>query len=275
MMKRLGGIALFAICALVSLGTGASAQSATAAPGATPAPTAAPTPVALTAHAHAEVRAVAHGSTYTGTARLALAQRGNLIRIDVLSVKSDAAALAPFQLTVVVDRGANTITAWSDTTRRYRVQPFLPRAVPSASPKPNATPRPGPAGTSPLATLDVFALSITLIGHTTTAGIPTTGLAFDLHVRKRGESAASRVTASLQLADEFPAFPMTVEASVEPGAAPFSARASYAVDDLARVAPAPERFAVPAGYSEAPSFAAVLFPHAAGRTASPSPRPRS
>jgi len=108
-----------------------------------------------------------------------------------------------------------------------------------------------------------------LIGHTMTLGIPTTGMSFDLQVRNKGDKATSHVSATTQLADEFAAFPMTLDLSVEPGAAPFSAKIAYAVDDLTREVPAATRFAVPAGYAEAPSLIGVIFP---GRpTAKPAP----
>lgn len=284
-MERLGRIVLALFCVLVPLGSSASAQTAAAVPAATavpaaagptasPAPTAAPTPVAFTAHAHAGLRVDANGTTYDGTARVAVAERGNLFRVDVSAAKSDALPLAPIAFTLVVDRAANTISVWNDATRLYRTQRLILHATPSATPKPKGTPGPGATGVSPFGKLDVFAVSITLTGHTTTAGLPATGLALDMQVRKRGETAASHVTATTQLADDFPFLPLAIDVSVEPGAAPLRAHVSYAVDDLARVAPAADRFVIPAGYTEAPSFVGVLFPHGTGRGPAPSPTPR-
>ena len=285
MMERLGRIVLTLLCVLLPLGSSASAQTAAPLPAATPAPaasaptarpaaTAAPTPVAFTAHAHADLNVVAQGTTYNGTARVAVAQRGNLTRVDMSAAKSDAVPLAPIAFTIVVDRGANTISAWNDATRLYRTQRLILHATPSATPKPKGTPGPGSTGVSPFGKLDVFAVSITLTGHTTTAGLPATGLALDAQVRKRGETATSHVTATMQLADDFPFLPLAIDVSVEPGAAPLHAHASYALDDLVRVAPAADRFVIPAGYTEAPSFVGVLFPHGPVHRPAPPPTPR-
>jgi len=70
----------------------------------------------------------------TGSARCAVAQGDRMTRIDVLSIKSDTMPIPPIRVTVVIDRRANTLTVWSDATRQYRVQPFLPRSAPGASP---------------------------------------------------------------------------------------------------------------------------------------------
>ena len=240
-----------------------------------PSPTPAPSPPGFSAHAHANATVVAQGTTYTGSVALAVAQRPNLIRIDVLSLKSDSFPLPPITVTVVIDRRANTLTVWSDSTKQYRIQPFLPRAAATATPRASATPRPTVAprpvvrGTSPFAKLDVLEATLKLTGHTTTAGLPTTGLAFDLQVRNKGEQATSHVAATAQVADDYTAFPVTLEISLEPGAAPFAAKLSYAVDDLTSAVPPPARFAIPAGYREANSLMSVIFP----RRPNPAPTP--
>jgi hypothetical protein len=208
---------------VVVLGGAAGAQTAK------PSPTPAPTPVVFSVRAHANLTVVAQGNTFAGAVQLAVAQRGDLTRVDVLSVKSDSFPVPPITVTVVIDRRAKTLTAWSDTTKLYRVQPFLPRpaasATPgaSASPRASATPRPLQRGTSPFSKLDVLDATLRLTGHTTTAGLPTTGIAFDLQVRNKGDQATSHASATAQLADEFAAFPMTLDVSLEPGAVPFSA----------------------------------------------------
>jgi hypothetical protein len=234
-----------------------------------PSPTPAPTPVAFSAHAHANVTVTAQNGPMSGTAQLGLAQRGSLIRVDVLSVKSDTLPIPPITATLVIDRTANTVTAWSDTTKLYHVQPFLPRSSPSPTPRPGATPPPARRGASPLANLDVFEMSLKLTGHTTTAGIPTTGMAFDLQVRNKGATASSHVTASTQLADNFAMFPMSIDVSIEPGATPFNAKLAYAVDDFTAGPPPFATFDVPSGYTEAGSLLGVIFPNR--RPATPAP----
>ncbi len=202
------------------------------------------------------------GNAFAGSAQLGLAQRGNRTRIDLLSVRSDALPLPPLSLTAVIDRDANTLAVWNDVSKRYRVQP-LPRVptgvVPRPSPSPGASRRTG----SPLAGLDVLALSLRLAGHGTTAGLPTTGLDFDLQVRRRGDATAAHVTATTQLADEFAFFPMVLDVSLDPGSARFGVKLVYAVDQLTRTAPAPARFEIPAGYAEARSFQDLIQPRPA------------
>jgi hypothetical protein len=266
-------ISVCAVAAAVALGGSAGAQ--TARPSATPA--AAPTPAGFSARAHTNVTISAQGTTYEGAAQLAVEQREQLTRVDLLSVKSDAFPVPPITGTVVIDRRANTLTLWSDTTKLYRVQPFIPRPAASATPRPrpsatarpSATPAPARRATSPLENLDVLDASLKLTGHTTTAGLPTTGLAFDLRVRKKGDQAASHVTATTQLADGYAVFPVTLDVSLEPGAVPFGARISYAVDSFTNGLPPAARFEVPAGYAEAPSVLGVLFPSRSSRGSAP------
>ena len=252
----------------------------------TPSPSPSPAPApGFSAHAHANVTVVAQGATYNGSVQLAVAQRTDLTRIDVLSLKSDSFPVPPITATVVIDRHANTLTAWSDATKQFRVQPFIPRPAVSATPRagttarPSATPRAVVRGTSPFSQLDVLEATLKLTGHTATAGIPTTGLAFDLQVRKKGEQVSSHVAATAQIADEYAAFPVTLDVSLEPGAAPFGAKLSYAVDDLNHDVPAIGRFRIPAGYTEASSLMTVIFPRRSPASPAPvrsaSPRPAS
>ena len=270
-------LSAWAVVAAVALGGSAGAQ--TARPSATPAT--APTPAGFSARAHANVTVSAQGATYDGTAQLAVEQRDQLTRIDVLSLRSDSFPIPPITGTVVIDRRANTLTLWSDATKLYRVQPFIPRPAASASPRPtarpSATPRPARRATSPFENLDVLDASLRLTGHTTTAGLPTTGLAFDLRLRKKGDQATSHVAATTQLADGYAVFPVTLDVTLDPGAAPFGAKLSYAVDAFTSGQPAPARFQVPAGYKEASSIFAVLFPRQSNGTWTPvrpaSPRP--
>ncbi|HZW54082.1 MAG TPA: hypothetical protein VFF00_08605 [Candidatus Elarobacter sp.] len=277
-------ISACALAAAVALGGSAGAQTARP----SPAPTAVPTPSGFTARAHANVTVTAQGTAYDGAAQLGVEQREQLTRIDLLSVKSAALPIPPITATVVIDRRANTLTLWSDATKTYRVQPFIPRpaasatprpgatARPSATPRPSGTPRPARRASSPFEKLDVLDVSLKLTGHTTTAGLPTTGLAFDLQVRNKGDQATSHVTATTQLADGYAIFPVTLDVSVEPGAAPFGAKLAYAVDSFTSGLPPPARFQIPAGYTEAPSLMSVLFPRRGGTSMPvrpPSPRP--
>jgi hypothetical protein len=262
--RILGQLAFFAIAIATAGLTAQPARAQTAPP--SPAPS---TPQAFAARAHADVAVVAQDKTMTGSAQFAVAQRDRLIRIDLLSIKSDTMPIPPIRVTVVIDRGANTISAWSDATKLYHVQAFLPRSTPKpgASPKPSASPKarasspPAPLGASPFSKLDVLALTVKLTGHTTTAGVPTTGLSFDLQVAKKGDSVPMHVTATSQLADEYAAFPMTLDVSLEPGGtAPVQGKLGYAVDELTHDLPPLTRFAIPRGYADAGSLLGVIFP---------------
>ena len=115
-------VAVWAGAWVIVFGSYAGAQTPS------PSPTVAPTPSAFSAHAHANVTVTTASGTYGGTAQLGMAQRGSQTRIDVLSLKSDSVPIPPIVVTVVIDRGANTLTAWSDYDET------LPRAaVPAAA----------------------------------------------------------------------------------------------------------------------------------------------
>jgi hypothetical protein len=240
----------------------------------TPSPAPSPSPLAFAARAHADVTIDAQGRTMTGDAQLGLSMRANLTRVDVLSVQSDAMTLPPITVSLVIDRTAHTITAWNDVTKLYHVQSFLPSGPASASPKASPTPkassvpRAAPRAVSPFGNLDVFAMTIKLTGHTTTGGVPTTGMSFDLQVAKKGETVPSHVTAMAQLADEYAAFPMSIQISVEPAAAQFHANVAYVVDSLTHDLPPLTRFEVPSGYADAGSLVGVILPRRAATPAS-------
>jgi hypothetical protein len=277
-ISRSVGIPAGAIVAALALACAAGAQT----PKPSPSPSPMPTAAAFSARAHANVTLVTQSSTLSASLQLGVAQRANLTRIDILSATSDTMPLPPITVTAVLDRGANTITLWNDSSKQYRVQPFLPRAAASAAPRPGVSPRPSaspraqsliPRGRSPFADLDVLALTLKMTGHTTTSGLPTTGLSFDLQVQRKVDKAASHVVATTQLADEFPVFPMTLDVSVEPGMTPTTAKLSFAVDDLTRATPPLERFRVPAGYTETSSLMNVIFSGRARPSTSPMPMP--
>ncbi len=261
LIVRAGAIVACAVLLPVASGSAARAQTPR------PSPSPVSTPVAFTAHAHGNATVITQGGTFGGTVRLGVAHRDNLIRVDVIEVKSDQFPLPPISVSAVIDRGTNTITMWNDTTRQYRRQSFIPSfgrpsPQPSAAPRPSASPRPARAarrGGSPIANLDVLSLTVKLTGHGTTSGLPTTGMSLDFQVQGKGAATAAHVSATTQLADEFPFFPMTLDVTIEPGAPGLNAKVAYAVDDLTRELPPAARFTVPAGYTEARSFGELIF----------------
>ena len=261
-MMRYAGRAVLCALLVAGLGRAASAQSATPSP--------VPAPSGFTAHAHANVNFVSSGNTISAVGRFAVAQRASLTRFDILSLTSETVPLPPITGTAVIDHTARTLTVWNDTNRLYYVQsivPSIPGAAPSprpsASPGPSASPRPrrsAPPRGSPFRDMQVLSLTLKMTGHTTTIGLPTTGLAFDLQVQGKNDRAPTHVTANAQLADEFAIFPVSFDASVEPGSGSFNAKIAYAVDDLTRTLPPATAFTVPAGYTKASSVLGVFFP---------------
>jgi hypothetical protein len=248
------------------LGAAAGAQTATPSP--------LPTPLAFTAHAHANVTVGMGDHSMSGRAVLGVSQRANLTRIDLVSLTSDALTLPQIKVTAVIDRAARTLTVWNDTTKVYRVQRFS-AATPTPAPHATATPMPVGAfgGRSPFANLDVLDVSMRLTGHTTTAGLPTTGLVFELHVARKGAKAPTHLSATVQLSDDYGGFPLSIEATAEPDGMQSPTKFSYAVDDLTRTIPAITGFRVPAGYRRAASIGAVIFNGSTFHVGSPSPIP--
>jgi hypothetical protein len=178
----------------------------------------APLPPGLRARAHAVVTVTGPSTgtapprTLTFSIGLAVATRPNLVRVDVLSLKSDVAALPNLHFTAVLDRRANTVTLWNDAVKRYYLLTFLPQATPT--PAPRGSPTPVPRAVSPLSRLDILAIAITMTGHTVTNGVPTTGLSFDLRVAKKGQAVPVHVTATTQIVDDSAWLPMTIDAVV-------------------------------------------------------------
>jgi hypothetical protein len=238
---------------------------ATAAPVAVTAAPAAPGPAGFTARGHADIAVVTSSRTITGNMQLAVEQRGNVGRVDILSIKTDAMPLPPIRFSVIVDRNINVLTVWNDVTKTYYRQPFTmkPGGISVAPPG-----RTGP-GKSPLALLDVLTFSMKLTGHTVTHGTPTSGLAFDLVVAKKGDTATTHVTANTQLVDDSSFFPMTFDMTIEPANVPAKASFSYAVDSFARRAPPLAQFSVPSGYTKAKSLLAAIQPAMGSTTSRP------
>jgi hypothetical protein len=219
-------------------------------------PTPAPTPAGFRAHAHATLSLTSSSGVVTGNVSASMEQRANVTRVDILSVKSDTMPLPPITFSAVVDQAARTITVWNDATKRYYVQ-----VIAAATPAPSATPKPTSSTpfVSPFAGLDVLSVSLKLTGHTMTNGVATTGLAADMLVAKKGETATTHIAADAQIVDDFAFVPMTFNLTVEPAAAPTKIAIAFAVDDLTRGAPPPSLFVVPTGYTKTRSVLDVIM----------------
>ncbi|MBV9409061.1 MAG: hypothetical protein JO164_09560, partial [Candidatus Eremiobacteraeota bacterium] len=79
---------------VAAVATGSRAQDASPSPVPSPSAAASATPapalIGFTARAHANATFVTPNATYNGVVTLGLAQRANLIRVDLLSFKADA-----------------------------------------------------------------------------------------------------------------------------------------------------------------------------------------
>ena len=164
----------------------------------------------------------------------------------------------PGIISFVFDSVANTVTIWNGRSRTFYVQSMLPSLPGSASSRLPAPVLP-PIARSPFADLEVFSFTFALANHAVTSGLPTTGLVMNIDFKMKDAPAISHISATMQLADEFAAFPVAINAHVDPGTSAFSGRLSYLVDDFAHSAPASIRFTVPGGYAPAASLIAVLF----------------
>jgi hypothetical protein len=253
---QLARFARAVVVAAVSTPAIAAAQSV--------APTPASTPAAFTAKAHMSITVSMPQGPMTLTARVGLAQREQVTRVDFLSVQSPVLRIPIGTLTVVIDRSSNTLTAWNDSSRSYYTQPILPRpaasSIPSSAPsaKPSPLARAKPVR-SALADLEVLVMTVRLLGHTTTVGIPTTGLGIDVEMRKKTETKSSHIVATLQIADDYAFFPVSVDMTFEPGVTPFGGKLSYAVDSFDKTTPPIATFDIPAGYREEASIFAVVL----------------
>ena len=262
----------------------ASAQSDAVPAVASPAPVASPvppaTPAGFSGRAHLTITFPTRSMTITATARVAIASRDLLTRLDVLSILTSIAPMQLGPMTVVIDRGSNMMTLWNGTSHTYYTQTFLPSMFGGAPrPTPSAVrKRPAKPARSMLADLDLLTFDMRLTGHTVTAGLPTTGLAMEIKARQHRQTAVTHVTGAIQLADDYAFFPasLLIRAQTNPTIAP--AVIAYAVDAFARDQPAADAFTIPDGYTQAPSPLAVIMGLPPGRrapaaTATPSASP--
>jgi hypothetical protein len=219
-----------------------------------------PTPVAplrsFTGHAHADLKIVAGSSPINFTAHVTIAQRNMLSRFDIILDRGQAALLPIGSVTLVIDRAANTLTAWNAATKLSFTQPLTPMLPSAATPAPSAGATVQPR--SPLADLDVFTMSVQLGSHSTVAGLATTGLIVSIDVRKKGTSATAHVHATMDLADDDASFPVDFRATIDPGIPGVTGSLDYAIDDVVQVEPPSSIFVVPAGYQKAATLLGIL-----------------
>ncbi|MFN2459434.1 MAG: hypothetical protein ABR591_01880 [Candidatus Velthaea sp.] len=220
------------------------------------------------------VQANVSGSPLTIGGNVALYHRGNLYRLDLLSLAfpgtnsglsaAAGALLAPGGATVIYDGASGAITAYSNANRTYYAE--APKAAPAASrPTPSAA---APPATDPLETLagiarqlrNVQRASIQLTGHGTANGHPVSNI--DVLVRRQlPGKPLEDYHATLALADDLDGFPVQLLLSSTPPS-PNSFGGSLRLDltNVAREQPADAIFAIPAGFARVNSIADVLRP---------------
>ncbi len=211
---------------------------------------------------------------------IALEERGQLIRLDVLSLAipgQDAVVSAvlgtqlfpPGGFTVVYDRAAATYTVWSNARRAYYSNATARTAKPSATAPPLGDAI-GAAGDlfAPLAFAKglrddtAFTASVSLVGHGTVNGHPATGVDYQ-YARTTRAGEKTDVHGRLQLADDLDDVPVQITASVKLKSIPQS---SLRLDltSIAKQSPSEGDFVVPAGYTRTADLGGVL-----GKTLAP------
>jgi hypothetical protein len=243
------------LLAIMFAGTAVSAQDAPAS--APPSPV----PSGFSGRAHITVTFPFQSSNMSASARVTVAQSDQLTRVELVSVDQSILPVQIPRFTFVVNRRTNTVTAWNDTARVYYTQAFLPQQFGGParlSPPPGTSARPSRPERSALASVDLLTFNLRLTGHTTTAGIASTGLAFDMKVRRHGQTALSHITGTVQIADDFAFFPVAIQAQIHGNGLGTPATFLYTVDSFDRDAPLPEAFVIPDGYREATSLIGVF-----------------
>jgi len=109
----------------------------------------------------------------------------------------------------------------------------------------------------PLRDYRAFSASLTLTGHGTTNGHPTTGVSFSLHRQERTGEPLD-IHGTLKLADDLDEIPVQLTANMQGagGLPPSGLRLDFTSVD--RNTPSENDFAVPAGYTKAAKLTDVF-----------------
>lgn len=201
---------------------------------------------------------------------VAFEERGSLFRLDVLDVALPGAGAVgsavatqlfpPGGLTVVVDFAAKRYTVWSNTTRKYYTTNIAGNSTPSgaaATPSTSPSSAPNPFGfEKSLRTLAALNISLSLAGHSTVDGHPTTGLNYQF---SRTAAGGDRTEAhgAIEFADDLDGLPVQLTASFQNK---YVANISLRADatELTKQSPADADFAVPPGFIRASSVGDVV-----------------
>jgi hypothetical protein len=205
---------------------------------------------------------------------IAFEQRGQQVRIDVLSLGIPGmdptlnAALGtqlfpPGGFSFVYDRDTSKYLVWSPSKRSFYEGTFAAPAAAggngSGAPKPVATPA-APANpfafAKELKQLKVLSIEVSLSGHSTTNGHPTTGITYQLN-REDDKGQATNIHGGIQFADDLDGMPVQLTAAFKGQGAPESALRLDLTDLARRDSPLGD-FRAPADFTHAASLADVL-----------------
>ncbi len=239
-------------------------------PSASPSPVA--TPVGFSSRAHATIVVSSPRGPIRLIARVAAERNGDRTRFDIRSIEGPPLPFRFDGISVVVDARSQKLIAWNRSNQTFFTQSLVPSVptTPAATSPQRGTQR----ERSPIADLDLLSLDVRLGSRRLIVGLPSTALNVVAQTRRRGTSRITRLTGSVNMADDFAFFPLAVAMTAWQGkVATF--KLSYALDTLERVVPPESDFAVPAGYRLASSIFAVILglPDTATPPLSPSPAP--
>jgi hypothetical protein len=239
--------------------TGAAASSAAGAP-----------PSGFRSTGTLVVQATISGSPLNVGGTIAFYERGNLYRLDLLSLGfpgSDPTAsavagalLAPGGVTLIYDGSTGAIAAYSIGNRTvYRDRPKAPGPAPVGPPALTGAADPLAALSAVARQLhDVERASIALTGHSTTNGHPTDDLDVVV-VRQRPGKSRENYHAQVSLADDLDGFPVRIALqSTPPTPQDFGGALRLDLTAVARESPADSVFAVPDGLTPVSSLGEVL-----------------
>ncbi len=204
---------------------------------------------------------------------IALEQRGQNLRVDILSLAIPGAGAAvssllatqlfpPGGFSIVYDRKSSSYTIWSNAKRTYYTN-----ATAAASPPPQANGTAAAIGAAG-GIFDVFSLArslkddnafsatLTLAGHGTVNGHPATGLDYSYGSTGRNGDKTD-VHGRFQLADDLDALPVEITASAKSKTIPASSL-KLDLSSLAKQTPNEADFQVPSGYSRAAAIGDVI-----------------
>lgn len=210
----------------------------------------------FTSRGNAVIRITFSGTPIDLGANIALAQRNSTYRLDILSLaipgtdptlNAIAQSLLPTGgYTIIFDRAKASTIVWSSSKRTYAILGSGSENAPAGKPAPSTTPH---SISGSLQKLKAMTLSLSLAGHGTTNGHPTTGLDYAVNFQLDGKQPYD-VSGRAQLADDLDEIPVQFQIQAKE-ATPNGQSGAMRIDvtSIQRAAPDATQFDVPAGYT--------------------------